>query len=603
MSTPPAQRQAHRNRFLVLLVLFITIGFIGLLADGRLPMHLSAQGAAPPAVPENPAPVSQADTPNPTAPPAGTATATLPPVESADSLAVIAMPDGLYTHLFAFRPTGGSGRFTRLTNAPWDDIHPTLSPDGTRLAYASRQNGYWDLFVLDLTTGEQARITDTAEYDGSPAWSPDGKWLAYESYVEDNLEVFIRTIENLAEPPIRLTTDPASDSSPDWSPAGREIAFISDRSGDADVWLARLDRVDDRFVNLTAGTGGIESHPAWSSTGDRLAWSSDQRGNPEIWVWQTDHPDDPPRLAGSGSWPAWHPQGNSLLTEVRGPNETKLVAYQVETGSLDIPLTPLAGNLQGLTWGDADVLDRVARRWDLGMQYQPANLMQPRLTLSPLAPAGRSGVVPIDDVTAPYPYLHDAADENYLALRAAVGDAAGWDVLANLEQAYLPLTEPAAPGITEEWLYTGRAFNLNPLPVQAGWMLTVRENFGGQTYWRLFVKTRYQDGSQGRPLTTSPWNLDARYQGDTTAFEAGGIPDPIPSGYWLDFTELAARFDWQRSPALRNWRTYYPAARFNQFIFPENLDWPAAMAQLYPPEALDVPTTIPTLTLTPTLTP
>lgn len=598
--TPTNQTPGIRYRLIVMLVLLITFGFISLLADGRVLSQFGAPAGHSPV--ELPA-VIHAESENPPAEPETAPTPSLAPVDTADSLAVVAMPDGLYTHLFAFHPTGRSGRFTRLTNSPWDDIHPALSPDGTRLAYSSRQNGYWDLYILDLTTGAQVRITDTAEYDGSPSWSPDGKWLAYESYIGDNLEIFIRAIDDLTQPPIRLTNDPAADYSPDWSPGGREIAFVSDRDGDVDIWLAGLDRVDDRFTNLTAGSNSVESHPAWSPDGSRLAWSTDRYGSAEVVVWNSARPEDPVWRAGAGSWPVWHPGGNSILTGVDGPNEAGLAAYRLDLGSLDVPLTPLTGALQGLTWGDSGVLERIARRWEIDIGFRAPEIVQPQVTLSPIAPAGRAGVVPIEDVTAPYPYLHDAVDEAFLALREAVSDAAGWDVLANLEQAYLPLTEPAGPGVAEEWSYTGRAFNLNPLPIQAGWMAVIKETYGGQTYWRLFVKTRYQDGSQGRPLTVQAWNLDARYHGDPTAFEAGGTLDVIPSGYWLDFTDLAARFGWQRLPALTNWRTYYPGARFNQFVYPEGLDWSAAMAELYPPEALDPPTAIPTLTLTPSLTP
>jgi hypothetical protein len=36
-------------------------------------------------------------------------------------------------------------------------------------------------------------------------------------------------------------------------------------------------------------------------------------------------------------------------------------------------------------------------------------------------------------------------------------------------------------------------------------------------YWRIYVRTRYQDGSQGSPLSVHPWDLDARHSGDTQA--------------------------------------------------------------------------------------
>jgi TolB protein len=177
--------------------------------------------------------------------------------------------------------------------------------------------------------------------------------------------------------------------------------------------------------------------------------------------------------------------------------------------------------------------------------------------------------------------------------------------LANLENAFYPITAPPQAGKPQDWLATGRAFALNTLPMDAEWMLIVREDYNGQTFWRLYLKARYQDGSQGMPLTRAPWDMNARYSNDTLAFEAGGKYAPIPEGYWVDFTALALRYNWERLPSLQNWRAFYPATRFNQFILPGNLDWDSAMAQLYPPEALVTATGLPTFTPThtPTITP
>ena len=60
--------------------------------------------------------------------------------------------------------------------------------------YSSRQNGYWDLYILDLETGEQTRLTDTPEYEGSPTWSPDGQWIAYERYNGVSLDIYLQSL-------------------------------------------------------------------------------------------------------------------------------------------------------------------------------------------------------------------------------------------------------------------------------------------------------------------------------------------------------------------------------------------------------------------------
>jgi TolB protein len=154
-----------------------------------------------------------------------------------------------------------------------------------------------------------------------------------------------------------------------------------------------------------------------------------------------------------------------------------------------------------------------------------------------------------------------------------------------------------------DWLYTGRAFALNILPIDAGWLVVVREDFGEGTYWRVYIRALYQDGSAGIPLHDQPWDFDSRYHGDTIIYEqGGGLQTSVPAGYWIDFTERAHSYGWERFAALTTWRASYPAARFNEFAFTGGEDWQPAMLELYPPEAMITPSPVVPPTRTPTAT-
>ncbi len=90
-------------------------------------------------------------------------TATSAVTPSPRGLFIFSLNEAGYAHLFIYSPL--SLTLTRLTAGPWDDITPCLSPDGNLVAFASRRNGYWDLYLLELATGEVTRLTDTLEYD------------------------------------------------------------------------------------------------------------------------------------------------------------------------------------------------------------------------------------------------------------------------------------------------------------------------------------------------------------------------------------------------------------------------------------------------------
>ncbi len=478
---------------------------------------------------------------------------------------------------------------------------PSFSPDGARLAFSSRQNGYWDLYILDLETGEQTRLTDTPEYESSPTWSPDGQWVAYERYNGISLDIYIQSLTEPGAAPIQMTDDPGMDRSPAWSPNGREIAFVSTRSGTEEIWLARLDNIDDRFINISRSPLRSSRYPVWSADGHHLAWASNLTGDRRIGVWDSQQPDLPARLTADGDRVAWSPDNSTLFTETRDPNGNGLAGYQMTTGRLNMPFSPLPGAVYGMIWVKGPLpswLDQKVHSPDTNPA--PA-LWQPILTRTVL-PAGRMGLVPIPDVSEPEMMLHDAVDEAFNILRKEVAAETGWDALSSLENAYLPLTSPSIPSAQDDWLYTGRAFTLNPLLLSAGWMAVVREDFNGQTYWRVYLKARYQDGSMGAPLTAVPWDLNARFSGDPRAYELGGKPGSVPVGFWIDLTEITQRYGWERQPSLTNWRTFYPSIRFNQFMITGGLSWKQAMVELYPREALETATPLPadTPTLTPT---
>src|SRR5574338_914462 len=222
--------------------------------------------------------------------------ATLQPMIDAPALSqdliLLSMEENGFAHLFVTIP--GKMELTRITAGPWNDITPSLSPDGSRLAFSSNRGGFYDLYLLDLQTGGIQQITNTPEFDASPTWSPDLAWLAYETYKPDNLEIALFSLTDPAQGQVLLTNDPASDHSPAWAPNGRQIVFISDRTGNSEVWLADLDRTDPgRIRNISNSPGSAEEHPVWNADGSRLAWASEAQSlvYSGIYIWDAARPE------------------------------------------------------------------------------------------------------------------------------------------------------------------------------------------------------------------------------------------------------------------------------------------------------------------------
>ncbi len=517
---------------------------------------------------------------------------------------ILSIEENGYAHLFAYIPAQLT--LTRLTSGQWSDTDPALSPDGKRIAFASNRDGFWNLYTLDIPSGKITQLTNDHNYNAAPTWSPDLAWIAYETYQNGNLQIALLSLTNPGKQPVILTDDSSSNHSPAWAPNGREIAFVSNSSGDADIWLADLNKTGtDRFTDITQTPQAAESHPVWNSDGSQLAWASastQNAANSGIYVWDSNQPNRPAKWVCDGDWAAWNAHGNEIVAGVTGANQQLIAAYTTQGNPLLLP-APLPGTLRGIIWPDIALPNPLPQVYQQTAVQTPQALWTSAVSNVAGVPSQRLYVVPLTNVQAPYPQLQDLVDNSFNALRQRVVTDAGWDALASLENAFVPLTTALDPGLGDDWLYTGRAFALNSLMINAGWMTVMREDIGSQTYWRLYIRAQKQDGREGAPIQNPPWDLNARYALDPITYEAGGKYAAVPAGYWIDFTSLAQAYGWERLPALPNWRNYYAGARFTEFALTGGLDWYSAMLQLYPPDALTTATPLVPPTLTPTITP
>jgi TolB protein len=490
------------------------------------------------------------------------------------------------TQIWAYSPENGGA--IQLTDSGVDSEHPAVSPDGQSLAFSSARYGSWDLYLLDFASGDIRQLTSTPGYEGRPTWSPDGLWLAYEAYHDGDLDIWILPVDGKQDP-IQLTNHSGVDYAPTWDPNGRKIAFISDRDGYPDIFIADLDHPDQRFTNLTQTPELLEDSPSFSPDGTSIAYSARGDQLETIYVQPLQGKAYP---LGQGSGPSWYPGGGALAAVIETPLDAYVVTYRVATESQDFA-PAVSGRISEIAWANA---------------VSPAAVNPIALEASGVNPSdtsGRASLVELDDTNPKGIMLSDRAVEAYYALRERAADEVGWDLLANLDYGFVGINDPLPPGFAyNDWLYTGRAFAISQGALQAGWIEIVREDFFGETYWRIFVKVNPQDGTRGKPLRTFAWDLSARYTGDPTKYDRGGVlKSGVPSGYYVDFTTLAADFGFGRLTALPNWRTFYPGARYSEFALTEGMDWGTAMLELYPPEAVVTPTRFKTPTSTPTLTP
>lgn len=505
-----------------------------------------------------------------------------------------------YSNINGFQP--GLPGYIRLTSHPWDDIDPSISPDGLKIAYSSKQNGYWNIYILDLTNGQSHPVTDSAEYDAHPVWSPDGSQLLIETYIDTYFQLQIVDLSTGSSIIEQLTAGDYSSYDANWSPDGQNIAYISNQSGSPAIWMVSITENQRQYFALPIDQTEEPAHPTFSPDGTKLAWSALKDGFRTIYVWDRTQSDQNPRSIGRGDQLAWGPDSQVILCSLRQPLNTYLTAYSLLYGNMVLPPFNLPGEVSGIDWhpGSPDWQQNSWVTEKQTMVDNPPYLVQ----VTPVVERGRFNIVQVTGLDLEYPYLHDMVDESFQALRNRLIFETGWDFLANIQSAFLPISQIPEPDQVQEWLYTGRGISINPVPLSVGWMHLIKETYGSETFWRVYIRPVFQDGSMGAPVHTQAWDINSRYNNDPAAYEQGGkLSGSEISGYWVDFTDYAHRFGWERLSALSNWVTYYSAARFNIFINNGGLSWKAAMLELYPKEIFQTPTLVTLPTATPTNTP
>lgn len=478
----------------------------------------------------------------------------------------------------------GSRTALRLTNSPSDDRDPAWSPDGTKLAYASHQDGNWEIYVYDLNSGKTARMTYDLSFQGGPSWSPDGEWLAYESYQGNNLDVYVMRIDG-SQAPLRLTDNAAPDFSPAWSPDGRTIAFVSWRDGNEDIYTFSLDNPrDDAVVDITNTPDRQEEYPSWSPDGKLIAYSALDEGLEKVFVKQAGDPSLPPQVLVRGRAPTWSPDGASLVLAEDSVDSTHLVAEPFSGAGVGTEIIPVPAGSTHPVWTSGPLPAALVRSGGL-----PPGVTEPLYVEQVSQPSGDPPyrLKTLTDVKAPNAVLSERVNDSFSALRERSLSATGWDFLGNLEDAFWQINRPPQPGEDRHnWLMTGRSFAINrnaivgfPAPIEV-----VREDVNVNTYWSVYVRVadNAQSGQLGEPLRRMPWDFASRNQGDVQAYDEGGrLRAEMPVGYYVDLTQIAEDYGWDRVPSGSDWRANFNSTNYWLFQKRDGLVWYDAMRELY----------------------
>jgi Tol biopolymer transport system component len=123
---------------------------------------------------------------------------------------------------------------TKLVASTREESSVDVSPDGTRIAFASARTGCFELWVADADGTRVQQLTDfRGPETGYPRWSPDGTRVVFNSYNEGKPAVYVVSAK-AGDKPQRL----ADGEMPFWSSDGHSVYFLRTTGG-----VTRLMRV------------------------------------------------------------------------------------------------------------------------------------------------------------------------------------------------------------------------------------------------------------------------------------------------------------------------------------------------------------------------
>ncbi|MEZ5332144.1 MAG: ShlB/FhaC/HecB family hemolysin secretion/activation protein [Thermoanaerobaculia bacterium] len=219
-------------------------------------------------------------------------------------------PDGNYIALFARQGEwrklvildvlhGGKEQVIDLDGVD-QPYGPAWSPDGRKVAFSGYRDNRFDIFAVDVTTGEVTHVTDDDVYDASPVYAPDGRSMVLTSVLGGYANLYRIDLDNPSER-VPLTSGETNDTDAVFSPDGSELFFTSDRTGADNIY--GLDLASGEVTQYTNAVSIVFQPtviPGLAGEPDSLVYAAFWNGRFDLYKEDLDEPITSPEVVEAG---------------------------------------------------------------------------------------------------------------------------------------------------------------------------------------------------------------------------------------------------------------------------------------------------------------
>ena len=220
----------------------------------------------------------------------------------------------------------GSERLLRLTHHPVKAITPAWSPDGNSIAFVRVTDVNAEIILIPAFGGVERRIVGSGVAIGHLlriSWAPDGKEIAYPGYSRDGSQkIFLVSLDTLQTRPLSPAPDCQDASEPAFSPDGTQLALVCNSSWG--VYAIYAVRIADGALTRVASMMGEPQGLAWEAGSDRIVFSNDTGHGGELWHVTLDGHLSRLPFGEDGSAPAALATRQGQIAYVRGQNITDI---------------------------------------------------------------------------------------------------------------------------------------------------------------------------------------------------------------------------------------------------------------------------------------
>jgi Tol biopolymer transport system component len=211
------------------------------------------------------------------------------------------------------------GRRTGTVGDAGGSFSPSLSPDEKRLVVSrpDPQLTTYDLWLVELSTGNSTRFTFGPTDEYYAAWSPDGSRVAFNAVHDTATDIYEKPSAGISGPKLLLHS---SESKPisGWSPDGRYLLYEIG----SNTWALPMDGNGKPIGPYPMRYATISPNGKW------VAYTSDQSGRNEVFVQSFPSSEGKWQVSiNGGTEPVWRKDGKELFY-ISG---SALVAVNVKT--------------------------------------------------------------------------------------------------------------------------------------------------------------------------------------------------------------------------------------------------------------------------------